>query len=112
MSPGEWHLASQVGSRVLSNAQLQEQLRANAPALIQNAVLAYCSGRHEDARRVCRQIVEVLPQHFDALHLLGVVEIECGRSADAERALSRAISINPSSAEVHSNLGIALFKLD
>lgn len=111
-SPEEWHLASQVGSRVLQDTRLQEQIRKQAPALIQSAVLAYQSGRHADARTWCRAIVEVLPDHFDALHLLGVVEIESGRCTEAEQALSRAVSIDPSSAQAHSNLGIALFKLE
>jgi len=110
--PGEWHLASQVGSRVLQDPQLQEQIRKQAPALIQSAVLAYQGGRHADVRTWCQAIVDVIPDHFDALHLLGVVEIESGRCAEAEQALSRAIAINPSSPDVHSNLGIALFKLE
>lgn len=104
-------MANGVGSRAFQNARLQKQFRKEAPALIQAAVLAYRGGRHADACTLCRRIIEVLPDHFDALHLLGVVELECGHGAEAERALSRAISLNPRSAEAHSNLGFALFKL-
>jgi predicted O-linked N-acetylglucosamine transferase (SPINDLY family) len=105
-------LANGVGSRAFQNARLQKQFRKEAPALIQGAVLAYRSGRHAEACALCRRIIEVLPDRFDALHLLGVVELECGHGTEAERALARAISVNPRSAEAHSNLGFALFKLD
>jgi len=112
MTEGGGILASGVGSRAFQNARLQKQFRKDAPALIQSAVLAYRGGRHADACALCRRIVEVLPDHFDAFHLLGVVELECGHSAEAEQALSRAIALNPRSAEAHSNLGFALFKLE
>ena len=105
-------MANGVGSRAFQNARLQKQFRKEAPALIQGAVLAYRSGRHAEACALCRRIIEVLPDHFDALHLLGVVELECGHSTEAEQALARAISVSPRSAEAHSNLGFALFKLD
>src|SRR5207237_2260987 len=91
----EWHLASNVGSRAIQNARLQKQFRKEAPALIQNAVLAYRGGRHADASTLCRRIVQVLPDHLDALHLLGVVELECGHGLEAEQALSRAVSASP-----------------
>jgi len=104
-------LASNVGSRAFHNARLQKQFRKEAEALIQAAVVAYRGGKLADVRALCRRIVEVLPDHFDALHLLGVVELDSGHHEEAERALQRAVSVNPRSAEASSNLGFALFKL-
>jgi len=104
-------LASNVGSRAFHNARLQKQFRKEAESLIQGAVAAYRGGEVADARMVCRRITEVLPDHFDALHLLGVVELDSGHYEEAERALDRAVGVNPKSAEACSNLGFALFQL-
>ena len=75
------------------------------------AIAAYRQGRHSDVQALCRQILKDLPDHFDALHLLGVSEMDCGRFSDAERNLARASIVEPRSAEARSNLGLALFKL-
>ncbi len=79
--------------------------------LLPAAVKAYQEGRHGEAQALCRQVVKDLPNHFDALHLLGVSEIDCGRFEEAVAALTRANGIEPRSAEAQSNLGMALFKL-
>jgi predicted O-linked N-acetylglucosamine transferase (SPINDLY family) len=52
-----------------------------------------------------------LPNHFDALHILGVSASDCGRFDEAVPILARAIAVEPRSAEAHSNLGQSLFKL-
>jgi predicted O-linked N-acetylglucosamine transferase (SPINDLY family) len=52
-----------------------------------------------------------MPDAFDALHLLGVVEAQQGRLAEAHRLLDRALAINPRSAEAHSNRGNVLLAL-
>jgi predicted O-linked N-acetylglucosamine transferase (SPINDLY family) len=104
-------LASTVGSRAFQNARLQKQFKKDADALIQSAVAAYRSGRLADTCALCRRIIEVLPDHFDALRLLGVAALDGGRFEEAEQALSRAVGVNPRSAETCSNLGLALFKL-
>jgi predicted O-linked N-acetylglucosamine transferase (SPINDLY family) len=95
-----------------SHAHLNEQVRAHAPQLMQVAIEAYQGGKRAEAAALCRRIVEVLPDTFDALHLLGVAELDCGNVAEAEQALQRAVSVNPQSAEACSNLGSALFQLD
>jgi predicted O-linked N-acetylglucosamine transferase (SPINDLY family) len=111
MFPGGSYLASNVGSRAFQNARLQKQFRKEAPAVMEAAVAAYRAGKVADAATLCRRIIEMLPDHFDALRLLGVIELDCGRFNEAEQALNRAVAANPRSAEAHSNLGLALFKL-
>jgi predicted O-linked N-acetylglucosamine transferase (SPINDLY family) len=78
---------------------------------MQAAVTAYRAGKAAEAAALCRRIIDVIPDTFDALHLLGVVELEGGNFAEAERALGRAVDANPRSAEAYSNLGLALFNL-
>lgn len=104
-------LQSSVGSRAFQNARLQKQARKQAELLLPAAVAAYRESRHNDAQTLCRQILKDLPNHFDALHLLGTSEVDCGRFEDAAATLTRAISLDPRNAEAQSNLGMALSKL-
>ena len=104
-------MASNVGSRAFQNERLRKQFRKEAPLLMQAAVTAYRSGKAAEAAALCRRIIEIIPDTFDALHLLGVVELEGGNFAEAERALTRAVDANPRSAEAYSNLGLVLFNL-
>ena len=75
------------------------------------AIAAYQRGQYDEARTLCRQILRDLPDHFDALHLLGVLELDGPRVDDAEKALRRAVKVQPRSAEAHSNLGLACARL-
>jgi predicted O-linked N-acetylglucosamine transferase (SPINDLY family) len=99
------------GSRAFQNTRLQKQFKKQAETLFPAAVAAYRQGRHADAQAICRSILEGLADHFDALHLLGVSELDCGRFAEAEAILARAVTVAPKSAEAHANLGLALFNL-
>jgi predicted O-linked N-acetylglucosamine transferase (SPINDLY family) len=102
-------LKSNAGSLPVKSAELREQHEAQL--LLPAAISAYQQGRYEDSRLLCRRIVEKLPSHFDALHLLGVSEIDCNLFEAAEATLRRALNVNPRSEEVQSNRGLALFKL-
>jgi len=104
-------LQSSVGSRAFQNARLQKQARKQAEVLLPSAVNAYRQARHGEAQALCRQILKDLPNHFDALHLLGVSEADCGHFEEAVAALTRAVGVDPRSAEAQSNLGMALFRL-
>jgi predicted O-linked N-acetylglucosamine transferase (SPINDLY family) len=99
------------GARAFQNARLQKQLKKHAETLLPAVIAAYRQGRHADAQSLCKKILEDLPGHFDALHLLGVSELDCGRFAEAEAVLARAVTVAPKSAEAHANLGLALFNL-
>jgi predicted O-linked N-acetylglucosamine transferase (SPINDLY family) len=104
-------LQNSVGSRAFQNARLQKQFKKQAEVLLPAAAAAYRQGKHSDAQALCRQILKDLPEHFDALHLLGVSELDCRQFEEAERTLTRAVSVDPRSAEARSNLGLALFNL-
>ncbi|WP_316187566.1 MULTISPECIES: tetratricopeptide repeat protein [unclassified Bradyrhizobium] len=104
-------MASDVGSRAFQNARLQKKQRKQAYALMQTAVAAYRAGRRAEAQADCGQILALLPDHFDALHLLGVTALDSGQVELAEQALTKAVDIEPRHAEALSNLGLALFNL-
>ena len=105
-------MQSSVGSRAFQNARLQKQARKQAEVLLPAAVKAYREGRHLETQTLCRQILKDLPNHFDALHLLGASENDCGRFDEAATVLTRAVGIDPRSAEAQSNLGLSLFRLN
>jgi predicted O-linked N-acetylglucosamine transferase (SPINDLY family) len=104
-------LQSTVGSRAFQNARLQKKLRKQAEALLPAALAAYREGRHADAQSLCVRVLQDLPHYFDAMHLLGVSALECGRFEEAKQILERAVALDQCSADAHSNLGYALFNL-
>ncbi len=46
--------------------------------------------------------------HFDALHLLGVLALQTGRTQSGVELIAKAIKLNPNSAGAHNNLGNGL----
>ena len=80
-----------------------------------NAVRCHQAGQLNEAERLYRQILAVVPHHADSLHLLGAVAYQVGRHDLAVDMISKAIAINAKSAEYHSSLSLALMaqgKLD
>lgn len=62
-------------------------------------------GRLAEAERVLRQILQVQPHHAFALHLLGVVAHQAGKTDLAIGLIEEAVRHNGSIALFHSNLG-------
>jgi predicted TPR repeat methyltransferase len=58
------------------------------------------------AEDVYRSVLEVAPQHPDALHFSGVLAHQRGRSDDAVGLIERSLELEPERADWHSNLGI------
>jgi tetratricopeptide (TPR) repeat protein len=81
------------------------------PSLIERALGCHQQGWLTEAEGLYRQILAHTPLHFDALHLLGVIEHQKGHHAAAEPLIERAIDINPDVAAAHSNLGLVLRSL-
>jgi len=85
----------------------------NKPAVdinqeLDRAVQYHRDGELEKARRRYERILEISPEHSDALHLLGVVAHQTGNNEAAIRLISRAIQIDPSNPYYYNNLGEAL----
>lgn len=68
-------------------------------------------GRLGEAERLYRHILSADPRHADALHLLGVMAFQTGRSEQAVDLIGQAIAIDGSAANYRSNLGNALKEL-
>lgn len=73
-----------------------------------NAIAAFENGNPAAAAELCRHILEQVPGHADALHVLGVAEHQLGRSAAAIAALTGAVAADPGNAACRTNLGAVL----
>ena len=77
---------------------------------LQQAIAHHRRGELIAAEALYREILAQAPEHFDALHLLGVVLYANGRHEDAVASITKALAVNPAHAAAHSNLGLALQK--
>lgn len=81
---------------------------ALAASLLQQAVALHQQGRLEPAQALYRQVLELHPRQFDALHLLGVIARQQGDAQGAIALISQAIDVDGAQAGAHCNLGVAL----
>lgn len=61
---------------------------------------------------VYRQVLDEQPDHATALHYLGLIAQQTGRSSEARELLQRSIEIEPADPRAHNHLGQVLFALD
>lgn len=83
----------------------------NAPAQIAQSIHLLTLGRLDAAETLCREIVHAQPRHADALHVLGIISIQKGKTEAALEFMQRSLALDPTRAHVHCNLGNALFDL-
>jgi predicted TPR repeat methyltransferase len=60
------------------------------------------------ASDIYRRILEVRPDHADAVHFSGVLAHQSGKSEEATTLIRRSLELEPDRADWHSNLGIVL----
>jgi tetratricopeptide (TPR) repeat protein len=75
---------------------------------MQHALDAFQRGETTEADRLCRLLLGVQPDYFDALFLAGLIAEQAGRSDQAVEFLSKAVTANPNVAEAYYNRGVAL----
>ncbi|MEN3069277.1 tetratricopeptide repeat protein [Uliginosibacterium sediminicola] len=76
--------------------------------LLSEALQKHKQGDLAQARLAYETVLQHAPQHFDALHLLGII---CGQSGEQDRAISlitQALQVRPDAALAYKNLGTAL----
>ncbi|MCC8977394.1 tetratricopeptide repeat-containing sulfotransferase family protein [Bradyrhizobium acaciae] len=89
------------------NEGFREQVTEIADAL-SAAVTAHKSGNLEQAEAGYRGILARLPNHPQALHMLGAIELQRGNVQAAIDTIRRAIQVHPGHPEAWVNLGAAL----
>jgi len=84
---------------------------ARAQARFQQGLALHHGGQLAQAQEIYQQVLTIHPQHFDALHLLGVIAYQTGNHSQALRLIDKAITIYPNNAAFYSNRGNALLAL-
>ena len=79
--------------------------------MIKQALLLHQKGRLAEAASLYRKILAQNPEHADALHLLGVIELQKKNASAGLELINRAITIDPNNAAFFCNRGVALQEL-
>ncbi len=61
-----------------------------------------------EAEQLYAGVLDVAPQHPDALHYRGLLAHQQGRTDDAINLIGQSLALSPNQADWHSNLGIVL----
>jgi len=80
----------------------------DAAGLFAEAKAYHHSGRLADAQAWYKKVLKKRPNHFGALHLLGLCEYQSGNHEAAARLVKRALLVDPQSAAALSDLGVVL----
>jgi predicted O-linked N-acetylglucosamine transferase (SPINDLY family) len=72
---------------------------------ISQALSAHQQGNLADAEAIYIEILKTRPTDFDAMHLLGVVCLQTGRSAQGVELIQRAVELSPRVADAFNHLG-------
>jgi tetratricopeptide (TPR) repeat protein len=78
---------------------------------LDEAIALHRRGDLARARAIYERLLAREPRHFDALHLLGLIEFQTQHPRTAVRLIETALQIDPGSAIAHGNLGSALQEL-
>jgi tetratricopeptide (TPR) repeat protein len=79
--------------------------------MFDQAVASFRAGRLSDAEHALERVLQQSPNHFDALHLLGIIARQTRRSELAVQLIRRAIRQNASVPAAHRHLANALIDL-
>src|SRR5712691_4111059 len=82
-----------------------DSILANATA---HAIVLHERGMLGEAEKAYLAVLQARPDHFDALHLLGVLRQQQGNSAEAMRLIGAALELAPQSVEALCNFGAVL----
>jgi tetratricopeptide (TPR) repeat protein/2-polyprenyl-3-methyl-5-hydroxy-6-metoxy-1,4-benzoquinol methylase len=75
---------------------------------IEAALKHHQAKRLPESEAIYRRILEVEPNHPDALHFLGVIASQQGKGRIAVELIRKSLSFKPDNAPAHANLGNAL----
>jgi hypothetical protein len=75
------------------------------------ALALHRQGRFNEAEKLYTRVLKAQRDHFDALHLLGVLNQQRGKAGEAYRLIGAALKVDPRSADALSNLALALHAL-
>jgi tetratricopeptide (TPR) repeat protein len=72
---------------------------------LQQALALHQQGHLIAAEQGYREVLQAEPNHFDAMHLLGVLAMQTGQAENGVELITRAVALNPNSWGAYNNLG-------
>src|SRR5262245_53911020 len=88
--------------------QVQNPAEIALQAKLNQGVALHRQGKLADAECCYGEVLQRQPDHFGALHLLGVIALQTRRTERAVELIQKAIRLNPHVAAAHNSLGAAL----
>jgi tetratricopeptide (TPR) repeat protein len=79
---------------------------------IEEAITHFQQGRLAEAEKICTRVLKAHSNHFDALHLAGLVKLQGGKPGAAYALIESALKINPREPQALANLGMVLAALN
>ena len=76
------------------------------------AINAHQKGNFKEAERLYNIVLKSDPNQLDAINILGIVQENQSKFDEAETYYKKAIELKPNYAEVYSNYGNMLLKLN
>ena len=68
----------------------------------------YQSGQMAEAEQACRELLEIYPQSFVVMNVLGAAVSRQGKLKESIQVFDKAIQLKPDYAEAYSNQGVTL----
>ncbi|WP_233202749.1 tetratricopeptide repeat protein, partial [Limnohabitans sp. JirII-31] len=99
-----------VSRSLLSQAKLPVANSVGVQQIAKNfmaGLTAFQNSQPVQAKSILEDLLRDAPNHFDAMHLYGIVLGQLQETKKSIEIFKRAIEIQPNSADVHSNLGNA-----
>lgn len=84
------------------------QQAASVERALEAALQFKRAGRHNEAARLCRQVLAADRNNARASYLLGLIESDLGEVESAIRRISKFIRLSPKNPDAHSNLCVTL----
>jgi len=90
---------------------MPQSVASNLAQALEQAVALHRQGDLAQAEKIYARILKSRRDHFDALHLLGLLKHQAGKAGEAYRLITAALAVNPRSADARANLGLVLHAL-
>lgn len=98
-------------SEALGETVFVQNVPENARAFYERGAKSFREGQAEAGIAALKQALELFPDYFQALELLGKEQVKAGLYQEGLSTLSHAVKVNPRAAASHYALGVAYLKL-
>ncbi|WP_424631044.1 tetratricopeptide repeat protein [Bradyrhizobium sp. SYSU BS000235] len=84
----------------------------SAQEKFRQGLTAHQQGRLREAEALYKQVLKSEPNHFDALHLAGVIALQTDRAERGIELIQKALALDPAAVSAIGNLGAGFYSLD